>query len=278
MTEKYKIGDVSRLLGIPVQTLRYYEEQGIVHPKKNEATGYRYYDAWDLNSLMDSAYYRSLDFSLSQIEEMLNEDSFEEKVDRYTEQEMAILQKIRRYQEILSVLSAKRQQMQVFREDLDVLSIRKSPGLLFFRHRLRNRFQSAEGNADFAELKEDMKPWIEHIRVTTPTFLFPRLSLQEDGPEEMKYWWGWSMPILEAMDRGMESVSPNEYLPSCRCAYTVFRAGEEGSFAADFYRQVYQRIQEEELVICGNPFGRLILKVHEEGKLCRYFEIWIPIE
>ena len=45
MSEKYKIGDVSRLFDIPAQTLRYYEEQGILHPEKSENSGYRYYDA-----------------------------------------------------------------------------------------------------------------------------------------------------------------------------------------------------------------------------------------
>lgn len=278
MSEKYRIGDISKLLGIPVQTLRYYEEQGIIHPEKDEKTGYRYYDAWVLNSLIDSLYYRSLDFSLKETEQILNEDNREEICRKYTEQEAKILHQIEEYKSKLEALSKKRQQMQTFMDDLNQFKECQCPGLLFFRHRLKDRFQSAEGVEDFNELKPGMKEWVERIPHIEPTFMIPKSSLQEDDKENLKYWWGWSMPIGEALQEGMEPSSTNEYLPSCHCVYTVFQAGEEGTFSSAFFGSAYQKVVDKGYVVNGNPIGRLILKEHDKGQYHRYFETWIPVE
>ena len=68
MEEKYKIGTISKLLGIPIQTLHYFEECGFVTPSKDSKSNYRYYDAWDVNFLLDSRYLRSFEFSNAEIE------------------------------------------------------------------------------------------------------------------------------------------------------------------------------------------------------------------
>lgn len=42
----YKIGEVSRYCGLPVKTLRYYSEIGLLMPDETDCfTGYRYYSA-----------------------------------------------------------------------------------------------------------------------------------------------------------------------------------------------------------------------------------------
>ena len=47
----YKIGELSKIVDIPVKTLRYYDDFGILVPSKiDEFTGYRYYDD---NSILD---------------------------------------------------------------------------------------------------------------------------------------------------------------------------------------------------------------------------------
>ncbi len=40
---RYKIGDMSKLLGVTPSTLRYYEKMGMITPEKDENTNYRYY-------------------------------------------------------------------------------------------------------------------------------------------------------------------------------------------------------------------------------------------
>lgn len=41
----YKIGEFSKLVGIPIRTLRYYDDYGILKPSiTDNFTGYRYYN------------------------------------------------------------------------------------------------------------------------------------------------------------------------------------------------------------------------------------------
>lgn len=70
--KKYRIGDISKMTGIPVQTLRYYEERGILKPHRKESSGYRYYSAWDTNDVFDLMILRDHHFSIDQIASLLN--------------------------------------------------------------------------------------------------------------------------------------------------------------------------------------------------------------
>ena len=51
----YKIGEVAKLLGISSETVRYYEREGVIQSQKiDQESGYRYYEALDINALMRS--------------------------------------------------------------------------------------------------------------------------------------------------------------------------------------------------------------------------------
>jgi DNA-binding transcriptional MerR regulator len=69
-----KIGDFARLSQIPVKTLRYYDDLGLITPARVDAmTGYRYYSLDQLPRLNRVLALKDLGFSLEQIGEVLNE-------------------------------------------------------------------------------------------------------------------------------------------------------------------------------------------------------------
>jgi|SRR5574344_1052215 DNA-binding transcriptional MerR regulator len=64
----YKIGEFSKIVDIPVRTLRYYAEIGIVIPSEiDKFTGYRYYSDDNINECEMIKLLRNLDFSLEEI-------------------------------------------------------------------------------------------------------------------------------------------------------------------------------------------------------------------
>jgi DNA-binding transcriptional MerR regulator len=70
-----KIGDFSRLTQVPIKTLRYYDETGLLKPAEvDRFTGYRYYALDQLPRLIRILVLKDLGFSLDQIAHMLNED------------------------------------------------------------------------------------------------------------------------------------------------------------------------------------------------------------
>lgn len=94
MKRFYNIGEVSNICNVPVSTLRYYDEVGIIHPIKTDAsTKYRYYADEQLSIIDTVTYLRSLDFSIKDIKsymgsrnEMALLDVLQQKIDEYESQ------------------------------------------------------------------------------------------------------------------------------------------------------------------------------------------------
>jgi DNA-binding transcriptional MerR regulator len=76
-----RIGDFSKLSRIPVKTLRYYDEVGLLKPVHvDNFTGYRYYDHGQAARLNRILALKDLGFSLEQIRELLDAGLSAEKM------------------------------------------------------------------------------------------------------------------------------------------------------------------------------------------------------
>ncbi|MCL4111220.1 UNVERIFIED_CONTAM: hypothetical protein GTU68_043133 [Idotea baltica] len=66
-----KIGELSKQTGFQVETLRYYEKQGLLEPIARSASGYREYNDASLKQLQFIQQAKSVGFSLNEISELL---------------------------------------------------------------------------------------------------------------------------------------------------------------------------------------------------------------
>lgn len=71
MKNYYKISEISKLYGIGVDSLRYYERLGVLRPRR-DVNGYRLYSLKDIYKLNIISDLRELDFSMKQIKEYLD--------------------------------------------------------------------------------------------------------------------------------------------------------------------------------------------------------------
>ncbi|MGD8620889.1 MAG: MerR family transcriptional regulator [Anaerolineales bacterium] len=70
-----RIGDFSKLCRVPVKTLRYYDEVGLLNPARvDEFTGYRYYTVNQLERINRILALKEFGFSLDEIAQMLRDD------------------------------------------------------------------------------------------------------------------------------------------------------------------------------------------------------------
>ena len=67
----YKIGEVSRLSGVPVKTIRHYSDEGVLPPSGYTETGYRLYSEVDLSRLETARTLRAAGFDLPTIKKLL---------------------------------------------------------------------------------------------------------------------------------------------------------------------------------------------------------------
>ncbi|WNS41783.1 MerR family transcriptional regulator [Paenibacillus sp. MMS20-IR301] len=68
MNMMFRIGEISKLFGIPQQTLRYYDKIGLFSPAHvNQETGYRYYTLSQLQQLHHIKVLKSINLSIAEI-------------------------------------------------------------------------------------------------------------------------------------------------------------------------------------------------------------------
>lgn len=65
------IKDVAKISGVSVRTLHYYDEIGVLTPSKRTDAGYRLYSNDDIEKLKTILMYRELEFSLSDIRDIV---------------------------------------------------------------------------------------------------------------------------------------------------------------------------------------------------------------
>ena len=67
------VHEVSRLAGVSVRTLHYYDQIGLLHPAGHTDSGYRLYEEADLVRLQDILFFRELEFPLKDIQAILSQ-------------------------------------------------------------------------------------------------------------------------------------------------------------------------------------------------------------
>lgn len=71
----YSIGEISKIVKISIDTLRYYDEIGLLKPiHTDQYTHYRYYSAKQVNDIFLILEYKQLGFSLDEIKDLLSCD------------------------------------------------------------------------------------------------------------------------------------------------------------------------------------------------------------
>ena len=73
------VHEVSRLAGVSIRTLQYYDNIGLLHPAGFTDAGYRLYDDTDLETLQQILLFRELEFPLKDIRQIIRSPSFDRK-------------------------------------------------------------------------------------------------------------------------------------------------------------------------------------------------------
>lgn len=71
----YKIGEISKMLGISSETIRNYEKKGLIRPCKDEYSNYRYFDIIQINHLLNIQRFHKYGYSLQEVGDIMQQTS-----------------------------------------------------------------------------------------------------------------------------------------------------------------------------------------------------------
>ncbi len=99
------VNEVSKLTGVSIRTLQYYDKIGLLHPAKYTESGYRLYDDIALEKLQQILLFRELEFPLKDIKAIMDNPCFDRG--KALEQQIALLSLKKEHLENLISLARK---------------------------------------------------------------------------------------------------------------------------------------------------------------------------
>lgn len=101
--DNYTVNKLSKLSGVSIRTLHYYDEIGLLKPAYVGESGYRYYQEEQLLKLQQILFFRELGFELKQIQEIVEQDDLD-KVKALMSQKKLLEEKIVRMQTLMKTI------------------------------------------------------------------------------------------------------------------------------------------------------------------------------
>ena len=271
---RYKIGQVSKMLDAPVETIRFLEQKGLLSPEKDEDSGYRYYDIWDVNRILDYQKYRQTGFSSNEAVSLVKNGDLDSLTARLAEKENEARFLSRFYE--AKALKLKNYQI-VLKNAMDMIGrylILNCPEnySLFLRSIDADGLHVSSAKAmegSYEELTQ-YYPFTEHIYRIKREWL--------ESPEHSQdAQWGLTMKKQWVDELNIRLLPSMERMKSTTALFTVIPVGEREFFSAELLTEALAFMRSAGYELNGDILGIYLATVREQGQAVRYMEVWIPV-
>lgn len=268
---EYKISEVSKILNIPIDTLRFLETKDIVKPRKNDNNNYRFYEAWDINFLIEYKKFRSFDFSISEVKEILHSDNLDSFVEKINGRQEYFEEKLKYY----TLLKQKNEEyissLNNIKNKIWECSFTKHPEIYYFMNRFNYTFETKDKFGGLFENWLNYFPFIDTIVEMKLDSVINR-NINND------YEWGFAIKKEYAEAFNILLNDKVKHVESVQSVYTVICAEDSGSFTLKLLDKALKFIEDNGYQLVGSVIGNLLARVHEPDGYRRYIEVWLPIE
>jgi DNA-binding transcriptional MerR regulator len=268
---KYKIGDVSKILNIPADTLRYYEKMNIVHPDKNYDNQYRSYMPWDINFLTECKRFRGFDFSLSEIEEIMHHDNLDHFTEKFVERQQYFEDKLKYYSLLVQKNKNIVADLKNAKNEIGQYTFSQHPDMYYFLHRFNYQYVKKDTFGGIFESWTNYFPFIDFI-------VEMKMDDVIDRNNNNNYSWGFSIEKEYANAFNIPFNNKVRHIEEMQCVSTIICAGSQGSFSLKLLDDALEFIEKNGYELSGNVTGIIIARVHEPEGYHRYFKIWLPVK
>lgn len=272
--QRYRIGEVSKMVDVPVETIRFLEQKGLVSPEKNTETGYRFYSVWDINLILDYKKFRKIGFSSRETVDLVRDSSFADLLEQLDakRKEAAYLShfyqakalKLKNFQSVLRNAPELVGKYYIMNrpENYSLFTRAHSGGNL----KMTNA-RDTEGG--FEEVTRNY-PFVEHIyRLKKGELMLP------EDQEEAE--WGFTVKKYWADRVGIQLLPRMEHIRPVTTLFTVITLDEQEYFTRSAAENALQYMEDHHYTLCGDILGVYIATVREGGRNVRYMELWMPI-
>jgi len=260
-----RIGEAARLLGMTTECIRYYEYQGLIRARKEEKSGYRFYDRNNIRELVNIQFMRKLGFGIAQIKHIAAADNRAQIMDMIAEEKKGILENIRQKQLLLAKLDEMERVSGLVETEQGSCSIRPSPAFFIMAEIPGGSLLALKGSHIFCGGIGD---FCTFGGVST---------LDGDRWIAGKEYVLLQRKFAANLNIGESFFDLNDkVIKSKRCGYTVCRIGPERDFHP-VITELLLWIRGGGYCNTSDPMFNHLLTISGENGIEEYFEVFIPI-
>ena len=263
--KKYKVSSLAKEMGVSADLLKLYEEHGLLEPRRDPQSRYRYYDIYDGGRVVSSMTLRNMGFSVRQTSALLSGASL-------TQLHAALGERIAGLQEELARLERLIPAVEEYAALLEGVSAPSAPvscmrpGYYFLAQSAQEEFHQTERQKALARRLLEELPYSERLLV------IDRNSFAQG--QEFRFQWG--LAIREDRSAGWP-LEEMRYFPPRPC----LRLSEAHSAASLVCREAFAPLGRflagnsmalEDDIVCQVPVTSV-----EGGQRTAYRMIYLPV-
>ncbi|NMA06538.1 MAG: MerR family transcriptional regulator [Ruminococcaceae bacterium] len=267
----FSVGEVSKILGIPSQTIRFYDNEGVVVPYRNEETGRRYYSIYDIYQISLRKQYMNMGFSLEETNQAFHNMSISEIV-KEIESHINQIEKELLFSNICYQGTLKLQTR--------IKRIKTFLNRCYFMDRPAHWRHSHIINGVLCKDVNSVKARKLHMMLMPLSTYSFRIGLEDilQDRHSAECSWDVAVPIPYAEQVGFDRIPGSVFVNSSPCIYSIFATEGTYSLCWDMLEHIEHFINANNMQISGDVYGNVIINVsNDNAQQTRYFEAWLPV-
>lgn len=260
----YHTKDVFRHLGFTREALRYYEEIGLLSPKRSQGSQYREFDLYDMSRLMSIDFYKKRGFSPVEMKELLRESEAERYDQIFKQQLDCLQQQIERLQEMQEQLKETKGfcREAVYGEGkFEVRELKP--------YYVRGAFPEV---GSFEEYQKKVLRYLDPEKEDILSNMVRAITFDDSGYK------GSEMYVVTPAEKA-DNTGQGMFLEHGKCLYTTLLAdNNDPSIPEKMFRSCHEWALRQQVTFRGMVyiFVRLVLLNEKADK--HFYEVWVPLK
>ncbi len=259
----YHTKDIFNHLGLTRETLRYYEEIGLIRPKRGQNSKYREFDLYDMSRLMSIDFYKKRGFSPIEIKTLLTAEP-EEYSGMIDHQIVNLQAQMDRLSKMQKRLRETQRFYQDFAESTGKFEIREFPP-----YYVAERFPSV---ASFSEYKDKVLRFLNLEDEDILSSMIRVLTFDETGYK------GSEMYVVKPAGKA-HGRPDKEYLEYGKCLYTTLLAdNSDTSIPEKMFSLCHEWAEQNHAAFRGMVYIFIRMSMLSGQGDKHFYEVWVPLK
>lgn len=268
---KYKIGQLSKTMGVSTHSIKHYEKFRLVYPHKDDATNYRYYDLSQYARIIDCRKFRNIGVPIKDISLLLNNSNnaeFNDIIKTHISDLDSQIETLIRQRDLAKTLYNRSKSCDKYLNEwfIDII-----PSIYFLKQ--SNNTEIIEENHSFIDGINliDYVPIVESI-----------LCIDKDSflHNDIRYSWGLGFtednsPLISS---SLTKNTKFTRIESCKCFITYIKVKLPYISNGSLLNTISDIISKFPLKISSDIIAFSIKKSNEDGIIYEYLKLCIPIK